>query len=240
MTIDGDAHRNIDVVRLMAWLSPSFPVGAYTYSHGIEYAIEAGLIGDRETLSMWISHILTHGSGRSDCVLARAAHDAVRAGDVDQFSDVATWADVYRSSPEMALESVSQGAAFLETAAAAWSEINLPPWRANLDAIERPAAYAVALGLVSALSGIPIRLMLSAFLHAFAANLISAGVRLVPLGQTDGQRATADLERTVLGVADEVAAIEPIILPDHLGTAAPMVDWTSIQHETQYTRLFRS
>jgi len=240
MIVDGDAHRDADVVRLMAWLSPSFPVGAYTYSHGIEYAIEAGLVSDRETLTAWIAHILTHGSGRSDAILARAADDAVTAGDVDLFSEVAIWADVYRATPEMALESVSQGGAFLDTATAAWPEINVPPWRAVLETIERPPAYSVALGLVSALSEIPVRLMLNAFLHAFAANLISAGVRLVPLGQTDGQRATADLERTVLGVADDVASLERIILPDHLGAAAPMVDWTSIQHETQYTRLFRS
>jgi len=233
-----DDARNL--IRLMTWLSPSFPVGAYAYSHGIEYAVEADLITDRRTLTDWIGHLLRYGGARTDAVLLRAAHDAASAEDADAFRDIAEWADVFRPTPEIALESTAQGEAFLGTVTAAWPEIDLAPWRAALEAGSRPAAYAPAVGVVAALANVPLSAVLAAYLHGFAANLVSAGVRLIPLGQTDGQKATAELEDVVLDVAGNIAARDRIVLADDLTSAAPMADWASMQHETQYTRLFRS
>ncbi len=229
-----------NIVRLMTWLSPSFPVGAYSYSHGIEYAVEAGLIVDRLTLVAWVAHLMWFGAGRSDAAILRATYEAVTSDDEDTFTDIAGWADAYRPTPELALESNAQGEAFLTTVDAAWPAIDLAPWRTALVAADRPTAYPVAVGAAAALARIPMPMALSAYLHGFAANLVSAAVRLIPLGQTDGQRVMAELEETVLAVADVIARKGRVTLPDDLGAAAPMADWASMKHETQYTRLFRS
>lgn len=221
---------------LLAWLSPSFPVGAFSYSHGIEAAVEQGFVRDRDTLVRWIGGVLEHGAGRTDAMLFAHAHAAVRAGDEAAFAWAVERADVLRASAEMALESRAQGRAFLTTIGNAWPLDGFGRWGAVIAGTGRPAAYAVAVALVAALAGIGVRPALAAFLHAFAANLVSAGVRLVPLGQTDGQKALAALDPLVHHAAG-LALRTPI---DDLGGRAVLVDWTSMIHETQYTRLFRS
>ena len=224
------------MLRLLAWLSPSFPIGGYTYSHGVEMAVEAGFVRDRATLAGWVAHILDHGAGRSDALLFATAYRAVEAGDEPAFLWALERADAMRASSETALESSAQGTAFLSTVAAAWPLPGLERWTALIDSEQRSPAHAVAVALCAALAGIPLGAALAGFLHAVAANLVSAGVRLVPLGQTDGQRALAALEP----VAARCAARALTASLDDLGSAAPMVDWTSMTHETQYTRLFRS
>lgn len=224
------------LLRLLAWLSPSFPIGGYTYSHGVEQAVEAGFVHDRASLADWVAFILEHGAGRTDAVLFAAAHRAVMAEDEAAFIWTLERADVMRAGSEMALESSAQGTAFLSTVRAAWPLPGLERWAALIAQERRAPAHAVAVALCSALAGIPLSQALSGFLHSVAANLVSAGVRLVPLGQTDGQRAMAALESVVAGLALWAEAASP----DDLGSRAPMVDWTSMTHETQYTRLFRS
>ncbi len=229
----GDARH---LTLLLAWLSPSFPVGAFSYSHGLEAAVERQLVTDRATLAEWIAGVLAYGAGRTDAMLFAHAHGAVCAGDEGAYAWAVERADVLRPSSEMALESRAQGTAFLATIRAAWPLPGLERWEAVIKATGRPPAYAVAVALACALAGIPVRMALPAYLHAFAANLVSAGVRLVPLGQTDGQRALAALDDAAHRAA-EAALNTPI---DDLGGAAFAVDWTSMVHETQYTRLFRS
>ena len=225
-----------NLLRLLAWLSPSFPIGGYTYSHGVEQAVEAGFVRDRATLTDWVAFILEHGAGRSDAVLFVAAHRAVTSGDEPAFVRALERADAMRGSRETALESSAQGTAFVSTVTAAWPLSGLDRWAALIGGERRAPAHAVAVALCSALAGIPLSQALAGFLHSVAANLVSAGVRLVPLGQTDGQRALAALE----SVAARVAVWAETASPDDLGSRAPMVDWTSMTHETQYTRLFRS
>jgi urease accessory protein len=210
--------------RLMTWLSPSYPVGAYSYSHGIEYAVEAGLVRDRATLVDWIAHAVTHGAGLSDAALLAAAW---KGHDLDA---VCALADAWRGSAEMALESRAQGAAFLAATRAAWPHPALDEL-----ALRRRGEIAlpVAVGVAAAAHGITLEPALIAYLHGFAGNLVSAGMRLVPLGQTEGQRAIAALEPTIAAAARDT----PL---DAVGTAAPTIDWCSMRHETQYTRLFRS
>ena len=137
-------------------------------------------------------------------------------------------AQAWRGSSETAMEAANQGAAFVRTLRAAW-----PDLAAGLPA---EISYPVAVGQVAARAGIPLRPALVAYLHALAANLVSAALRLIPLGQSDGQWVTARLEPLVLSCA-AAAEIRP---DDEMGSAALTVDWTSMQHETQYTRLFRS
>jgi urease accessory protein len=224
------------VYRLAVWLSPSFPVGAYTYSSGIEYAVEAGLVADAGDLFAWVASMLRAGPGRIDADFFRDAYTAMRDGDEADLATVAEMADAMRGTRELALESAAQGEAFLSAVRAAWPEPRLDAFAAQLAALERKPAYAVAVGATAAVHAVPIREALTAFLHAVAANLVSAGLRLIPLGQTDGQRVTARLEPVVVRAAETALGRAR----RDIGAAAAMVDWTSMQHETQYTRLFRS
>lgn len=221
--------------RLLAWLSPSYPIGAFSYSHGLEAAIDAGLVGDRASLVRWIAHVLAHGAGCVDAVLLREAHAA--AADNAQFDSLRLdalneLALAWRGTAELALESAQQGTSFLTITRRAWPHPLLQDFAARHDTVALP----VAVGLAAALHSVPAVAAISGYLHAFSANLISAAVRIVPLGQTDGQLALAELAP----VTEAVAARAQLQDLETLGTSAPMVDWCSMQHENQYTRLFRS
>lgn len=210
--------------RLMTWLSPAYPVGAFSYSHGVEQAVEAKLVADRSSLSGWIEDCLRHGAGRSDAIIA--AH-AWRAEDQAARAELAELATALQPSRERLLESEAQGAAFQLVTAAVW------PAQA-IDAA--PLPYPVAVGVAARAHAIPIDEMLQAYLWAFAANLVSAGVRLVPLGQTDGQRVQADLLPAVLEIAREAETSEL----DDIGGCAFRAEIAAMHHETQHVRLFRS
>jgi urease accessory protein len=219
--------------RLLSWLSPAYPVGAYTYSHGLERAVEDGAVRDRDGLVAYLRAVLEAGAGRIDGALLAAAHRAADAGEDAALDDVADLAAAWRGTAEMALETMAQGTAFLRVTTAAWPDARLANFaRRHNNSIAHP----VALGAAAAWQGVPLRAALFGFLSAFAANIVSAGVRLVPLGQTDGQIATAAL-LPVIEAATEAALAAEL---DRLGTAAPVIDLFSLRHETQYTRLFRS
>ncbi len=222
------------LTRLLAWLSPSFPVGAYSYSHGLEYAVEAGLVRNARDLRAWIETALRHGAGHIDAVLFASAHAAVR--DPARLEDVLTAAAAFRGTAELALESAAQGRAFLATVRAAWPAPELDEIAAICRRAGIEPAYAPTVAVACAAHGLPLAPALAAYLHAFAANLVSAGVRLIPLGQTDGQRVIAALEAPIRDAVD--AALATTL--DEAGTASPVIDLCSMAHETQYTRLFRS
>lgn len=210
--------------RLMTWMSPAYPVGAFSYSHGIEFAVEAGLTTDRATLCDWIEDCLRHGAGRSDAIIA--AH-AWRAEDGATRAELAELAAALQPSRERLLESEAQGAAFQLVTDAVWPA-------EGMDA--KPLPYPVAVGAAARAHDVPLGDMLQAYLWAFAANLVSAGVRLVPLGQTDGQRIQAALMPIILDVAQDAATAS---LGD-IGGCAFRVDIAAMRHETQHVRLFRS
>jgi urease accessory protein len=219
--------------RLMTWLSPSYPLGAFSYSHGLEYAVEAGLVGDRTRLRDWVATALAAGAGRSDGVLLAAAWRGAAADDRAAVAAVAELAFAWRGTAELALESRAQGAAFLATTRAAWPHRMLD----ELALRHRgEVALPVAVGVAAAVHAVPLAGSLTAYLHAFASNCISAGVRLIPLGQSDAQRAMAELESAVAAATAEALATRI----EDAGTAAPLLEWCSMRHETQYTRLFRS
>jgi urease accessory protein len=210
--------------RLMAWLSPAFPVGAFSYSSGIEWAVEAGDIRDAASLKDWIDIVIGSGGGFCDAVFLVHAHGAL--SDDQALREICELAAAFVPSKERLLETTAQGRAFIDTARAAWP----------CAAIERLLALWVAVGIVSAGHGIDLAPALSAYLHAVSANLVSAGVRLVPLGQTDGQRVLASLEPVVADAAAR-ALVTPL---EEIGGAAFRADLASMRHEGQYTRLFRS
>jgi urease accessory protein len=220
--------------RLLAWLSPAYPVGAFSYSHGVETAVEEGFITDRASLVAWLESVLERGTGLVDGALFAAAWRAVESADWSAFDAIAERAAAWRGTSEMALEARQQGGSFLSITRTAWPH---PALDAAHERTGGELALPVAVALAAAAHGIALESALGGYLHAFAANLISAAVRTVPLGQTDGQRALAALEPAVRQTAE--AAMAAVSL-DEVGTATPLLDWCSLRHETQYTRLFRS
>jgi urease accessory protein len=226
----------LSFLRLQSWLSPAFPNGAYSYSHGIEWAVEVGAIHDRESLIDWLDADLCYGSGRNEAIFFIEAFRSAADYDFARLSDIAELAAAFRGTPEFALESSQQATAYLATLRRVWPDRVLDLLSEMYrDRRVQPVA-AVVVGVRSAMEGVPASLALPAFLNSYAANLTSSGVKLVPLGQTDGQLAVAELERAVL-FASAQAGCATI---DDLGSAAVMIDFASIAHETQYTRLFRS
>ncbi|MDO9710351.1 urease accessory protein UreF [Paracraurococcus sp. LOR1-02] len=219
--------------RLLAWLSPAYPVGAYTYSHGLETAVEDGRVTDRADLVAYVSTVLRAGAGRVDGALLAAVWRAAEAGEDAALDEAALLAAAWRGTAETALETMAQGTAFTAVTQSAWPDARFAAFAARHP---RALAHPVAFGAAAGFQGIPLRSALQGWLAAFAANLVSAGVRLVPLGQTDGQIATAALHPVVEAAAEAALAADL----DTIGTAAPMLDLLSMRHETQYTRLFRS
>lgn len=221
------------LARLFAWSSPAYPIGGFSFSHGIERAVEDGLVTDRDGLVAYVATVLEAGAGRIDAALFAVSWRTMQAGDDGALDAVAATALAWRGTAETALESVMQGGAFAAVTAGAWSE---PRFAAFAARHGRTIAHPVAAGAAAAAHGIALATALFAHLSSVAANLVSAGVRLIPLGQTDGQVATASLIPAIsTAVAQAIAAdLETI------GTSAPMLDLLSMRHETQYTRLFRS
>jgi urease accessory protein len=219
--------------RLMTWLSPAFPVGAFSYSSGIEWAVEAGDIADAASLRNWLGSMLADGSGFCDGVFLAHAHRAASASNRASLRDVAELAAAFVPSRERQLETSAQGRAFIDIISAAWSCDGLEQLIAYC---EGAIVYPVAVGIASAAHAIPLAPTMHGFLHALASNWISAGARLVPLGQTDSQRVLALLEPVVAGAGER--ALQASL--DDLGSATFRADLASMRHESQYTRLFRS
>jgi urease accessory protein len=219
--------------RLMTWLSPSFPVGAFSYSSGIEWAVEAGDITDASSLRQWLTSMLTDGAGICDSIFLVHTHRAAAADDDARLTEIAELAAAFVPSRERHLETTAQGKAFIEISRAAW-------YHTALDRLIAACAgnfvYPVAVGVVSAAHRIPLAPTVHAFLHAVVSNWISAGARLIPLGQTDSQRVLAQLEPDVAATARRALAASL----DDLGSATFRADIAGMRHETQYTRLFRS
>ena len=219
--------------RLMAWLSPAYPVGAFSYSSGIEWAVEAGDIASAKSLLDWLSVTLRHGAGFCDAVFFVHAHKAAEDSDKNALRTAAELAAAFASSKERHLETAAQGRAFIEATRAAWPCDAVEHLLADWDG---PVAYPVAVAVASAGHGVAVESALRAYLQAVAANMISAGVRLVPLGQTDGLRVLAALEAVIQETATR-ALQTPL---DEAASATFRADIASMKHETQYTRLFRS
>ena len=224
------------LLRQQNWLSPAFPTGSYSYSHGIEWAVEAGHIHHRESLVDWLEADLRYGSGRNEAIFFIEAWRRAMDDDRRKILEIAELAAAFRGTSEFALESSQQATACLTTLRRVWPDPLLEALSELLSDCRIEPALSVVLGIRTAKQGIPADLGLSAFLQSYSANLVTAGVRLIPLGQTDGQLSIADLEPAVLAVAAEA---EQAMIHD-LGSAGFMIDLASASHEIQYTRLFRS
>ncbi|MCE8009222.1 urease accessory protein UreF [Aestuariivita sp.] len=206
---------------LMQWLSPAYPVGAFAYSHGLEHAVSAGDVVDCAGFEAWLEDVLAHGAGRSDAILLHAAYHATGTARLPLIDDLAR---ALCPSSERRMETDLQGEAFAATTAAIWNTTT------------PPATYPVAVGAAARLAGIDPVLTAASFLHAFAANLTSAAIRLIPLGQTEGQKVLARMAQLCQSLARETADLDT----EDIGTSCFAADIASMQHEIEYTRLFRS
>jgi urease accessory protein len=238
---DSRPHALATQFQLLAWCSPAYPTGAFSYSHGMEWAVERGTVTTLRGLLDFVTAVLERGGGWVDAVLFahawRAAHQPPaiwRRGARAQLCDIAELAAAFRGTAETALESRQQGAAFLDVTLKAWPHPRLSEFASDMHG--QPIALCVAVAVACAAHGIELSAAIHAFVQVIAANLVSAGTRLIPLGQTDAQIATARLAPVVAAVAGRALTVDV----DDLGTSAPMLELCSMRHETQYTRLFRS
>jgi len=217
---------------LLLWLSPAFPVGSFAYSHGLEWAVEAGDIVDAATLKEWLGALLRFGAPRSDAILFACAFRAAQSSDWARLNEINALAVALAGSAERRLETCAQGAAFLSAMRAAWACAAL----GRLPDGGEPIAYPIAVGVAAAGHALNLELSLQAFVLSLIANLVSAAVRLGAIGQTDGQRTLAGLLPEARRLAMEAAGAGL----DDLGSCAFRSDIAAIRHETQYSRLFRS
>jgi urease accessory protein len=217
------------LLKLLTFLSPAFPVGSFSYSHGLEWLIDSGSLRTAEGLTTWLVDLLECGGSWTDALLFAEAHRAAGGADAARLRAVAELAEALSPSQERHLETMAQGIAFLAAIDAVWP-------CAPVAWLENAAAYSVAVAAVAAGHGIALGAVLPAYLNALAANLVSVGVRLVPLGQNAGLRTMATLHPVIASVADR--AMNSFF--DDLGSAALLSDIASMRHEQQYSRVFRT
>ncbi|KUJ77624.1 urease accessory protein UreF [Ruegeria profundi] len=212
---------NADILTLTQWLSPAYPVGGFAYSHGLEWEIECGAVGTVAEVGSWITDVIQHGSGHSDCVFLAAAY---RAETPEKLGEIDRTARAFCASSERLSETVLLGDAFCTVTSDVWA----------LDLSK--LTYPVAIGHAAAAQKLPLGLTAQMFLQAFLANLVACATRLVPLGQTDAQRLIRDLTPMCQRIANE--AIETGL--NELSSTAFLSDIASMKHETQYSRIFRT
>jgi urease accessory protein len=223
--------------KLLSWMSPAWPIGAFAHSSGLEYAVERGWLSDAASTEAWIGDMIARGTIATDSILFVHAHRAAMALDGERLIEVAELAAATSTGAERRIEASAQGAAFRRIARATASA----PALDLLDDVDDAALnYAVVAAATMAGHGIALRPALTAFLHSAAANLVSAAQRLVPLGQTDGQRIIRALRDAVAETAARAAQSSDGDPFDSIASATLVADLACMAHETQYTRLFRT
>lgn len=218
--------QNRDLQKLLTWLSPAFPVGAFAWSAGLETAIASGTVRNRATTQAWIEGVLHHGSLRTDAILFAHAHRG--ADDPATLHDLATLALALTPARERHEETTITGSAFA-AAAKAWPT----PVIANLP---QPCPYPIAVGAIAAGHAIALDAALLAWLTSAVHSQVSVAVRLVPIGQSDGLAVMAALEPAI----ESAATLCQHAALDDIGTVAYAADIAQMDHETLSTRIFRS
>ena len=211
-------------IRLQTWLSPAFPTGAFSYSHGLEQAIADQIIFDQDSLVNWLSNLIQHGAGWNDAVILAESWRLSVANDA--FSDIVALATAMCISKERYLETISQGSAFV-TAAFAWGKIPSFP---------EDCPLPIAVGAIAGYHNIDLETTLAAFLHAYISNQVQAALRLMKLGQTNALNVQKQLEPALLDVARRAA----LATEDDLGSASIGAEIAAMKHETLSPRIFRS
>ncbi|MEP3347961.1 MAG: urease accessory UreF family protein [Litoreibacter sp.] len=209
------------ILTLAQWLSPAYPIGAFAYSHGLEGAVDQAWVKDAASLEGWLADVLNHGGGRSDALLIAAA---MKAANDAELAKIDATARAFAASKDRLLETSQQGASF--------ATVTRSVWGTGLSSY----TYPVALGAAAASAGLPIGLTQIMYLQAFASNLIAAGQRLLPVGQTEGQAILHRLTPRLPEIADDTVHGDV----SRLNSTAFLGDIASMKHETQYSRIFRT
>lgn len=206
---------------LAQWFSPAFPIGAFAYSHGLEWAIEAGYVHDARSLTCWVTDVLEHGSGRNDALFMAAAY---RARDAAALLRVDAHCRAFAASAERLKETDLQGAAFCDITSAVW------------DIEVSSLTYPVAAGRAAHLCALPLPLCTRFYLQSFLTSLVTVGLRLIPLGQTRGHAIIRDLTSLCAKIAEQ--ALHGTL--EDVSSTAFVSDIAAMNHETQYARVFRT
>lgn len=219
------------LLKLMTFVSPAFPIGAFAYSHGVEWLIDSGAASNAADLEMWLTDLLEVGTGWNDSVLFVEAFRAAEDADPQRLMDVAELAEALAPSSERWIETMQQGGAFLRAILSAW------PCQLCAELQQAGgAALPVSVAAAAAGHGIALQDALLAYLNAFCANLVSVAVRLVPLGQTAGLQVLATMHGRIVDITERAVSSSL----DDLGSAAVLSDVASMRHEEQYSRVFRT
>ena len=222
-----DSH----LLYILQLASPALPVGAYSYSEGLEMLVENGAIANHENLKHWLEAELRYGAIRLEAAVMVRAAQSVTIGDVEALCRWNMWLSAARETQELRNSSWQMGRSLIQLLGKLQPQI-LP----IANAVGNPCNYAIAFGIATAHWQINIQAALLGYLHSWASNLITAGVKLIPLGQTAGQQLLLELQPLFSAAAVEIMALED----DDLGCCSWGLSLASMQHETQYTRLFRS
>jgi urease accessory protein len=222
-----DSH----LLSILQLASPALPVGAYSYSEGLEMLVENGTIANSSLLKHWLEAELLYGAIRLEAAVMVRSQQAAKMGDVESLCHWNLWLSAARETEELRTSSWQMGRSLIQLLGKLEPQI-VP----IVNAVGNPCNYAIAFGIAIAHWQISIKAGLLGYLHSWASNLITAGVKLIPLGQTAGQQLLLDLHPLFSAVALEIIALED----DQLACCSWGLSLASMQHETQYTRLFRS
>ena len=227
------------LLRLVWLASPALPVGGFSYSEGLEAAVEAGLVRDEQSAGDWLVDQLHLGLARSDlAVVAAVAADPLRAEALD------AWVRQTRETSELRLQAEQMGRSMLEwRKSVGWGDAGTPAMReragvrsAHHQPTETAHTYPVAFGLAASVTGASPRQVALAFAFGWSENMTQSAIKSVPLGQGSGQRMLARLAADIPAAVDAACALQD----DERQAFTPMLAILSAQHETQYSRLFRS
>jgi len=223
---------SLPLLHLMQLVSPTLPVGAYSYSEGLETLVQSGNLANAESLQRWLVQELRHGAVRLEtAVMVRVYQAAIASSDLTALSYWNQWLSAFRETEELRQQSWQMGRSLSRLL------LELQPQVAEqLQACGEPCNFAVAFAIAAHSWQIDCKTMILGYLHSWATNLINAGVRLIPLGQTAGQRLLFNLYAEVEAAASAILEIKD----EELGNCSWGVAIASMNHETLYSRLFRS
>lgn len=222
---------NYSFLSILQLASPALPVGAYSYSEGLETLVENGIITNQNSLQKWLEGELIYGGIRIDGAIMARSHLATTTKNITSLRYWNQWLSATRDTEELRGASWQMGRSLLQLLG------KLKPETLSLiETVGYPCNYAVAFGLAAAFWQINLQSTLLAYLHSWASNLITSGVKLIPLGQTTGQELLVMIQPLLITATAEILALED----DQLAGWTWGLSLASMQHEVQYTRLFRS
>jgi len=219
------------VLSILQLASPALPVGAYSYSEGLETLVENGMIENELSLKHWLEQELRYGAIRLEAAVMIRAHQYAMLGEIEALCYWNSWLSAARETEELRQQSWQMGRSLMRLL------LELQPQSASvIDAVGTPCNFAIAFGIAAANWKIDLSNALLGYLHSWATNLITGGVKLIPLGQTAGQKLLLELQVNLSCATEEILALED----ENLNSCGWGLGLASMAHEIQYTRLFRS